>query len=127
MGCGLFDKYPRLRIVLGHLGEGLPYSMWRVDHCNGWVTGRHNYPARKKIAEYFYANFYLTTSGNFHSQTLLAALMEIGADRILFSVDWPFENVSHAAEWFDMAPISEADRLKIGRTNALKLFNLPGD
>jgi 2,3-dihydroxybenzoate decarboxylase len=126
MGSGLFDKYPRLKIILGHLGENLPYSVWRVDNCNGWVEGRHNYPAQKKIADYFYANFYLTTSGNFHTQTLIAAMMELGADKILFSIDWPFENVSHAAEWFDRVPISEADRLKIGRTNALKLLKLPG-
>jgi gamma-resorcylate decarboxylase len=125
MGSGLFDEYPRLKIILGHLGEGLPYGMWRVDHCNGWVPGRHKYPARRKIADYFYANFYVTTSGNFHTQTLLAAMMELGADRVLFSIDWPFENVSHAADWFDATPISEADRLKIGRTNALKLFRLP--
>jgi 2,3-dihydroxybenzoate decarboxylase len=124
MGSGLFDKHPRLQIILGHLGEGLPYNMWRVDHCNGWVQGRHNYPARKKIADYFYANFHLTTSGNFHTQTLVAAMMELGADRILFSADWPFENISHAAEWFDSVPISEADRRKIGRTNALDLFKL---
>jgi len=124
MGSGLFDEHPRLKIILGHLGEGLPYGMWRVDHCNGWVRGRHNYPARRKIADYFYANFYVTTSGNFHTQTLLAAMMELGADRVLFSIDWPFENVSHAADWFDAAPISEADRLKIGRTNALTLFRL---
>jgi gamma-resorcylate decarboxylase len=124
MGSGLFDKHPRLQIILGHLGEGLPYSLWRVDYCNGWVEGRHNYPARKKIADYFYANFHLTTSGNFHTQTLVAAMMELGADRILFSADWPFENISHAAEWFDSVPISEADRRKIGRTNALDLFKL---
>jgi len=125
MGSGLFDRYPRLKIILGHLGEGLPYNMWRVDHCNGWVQGRHRYAARKKIADYFYANFYLTTSGNFHTQTLLAAMMEVGADRLLFSIDWPFENVSHAAEWFDAVPISDDDRLKIGRGNAIRLFDLP--
>ena len=124
MGSGLFDKHPRLQIILGHLGEGLPYSMWRVDHCNGWVQGRHNYPARKKIADYFHANFHLTTSGNFHTQTLIAAMMELGADRIMFSADWPFENISHAAEWFDSVPISAADRRKIGRTNAIALFKL---
>jgi gamma-resorcylate decarboxylase len=124
MGSGLFDTFPGLKIILGHLGEGLPYNMWRVDHCNGWVTGRHKYPAKKKIADYFYENFYVTTSGNFHTQTLIGAMMELGADKVLFSVDWPFENVSHAAEWFDAVPISEADRRKIGRTNAVTLFKL---
>src|SRR5712691_5541816 len=126
MASGLFDSYPRLQIILGHLGEGLPYSLWRVDHCNSWVASRHNYPAKKKIADYFCANFHLTVAGNFHTPTLIAAMLEIGADRILFSTDWPFEDIGRAAEWFDHATISEADRVKIGRTNALKLFKLAG-
>jgi gamma-resorcylate decarboxylase len=124
MGSGLFDQYPRLRIILGHMGEGLPYSMWRIDHRNGWVKTPPRYKAKKKICEYFNEHFYLTTSGNFRTQTLIDALLEIGADRILFSADWPFENVDHAAQWFDGATISEADRKKIGRDNALRLFKL---
>ena len=94
MGCGLFDHYPRLAIVLGHMGEGLPFSRWRVEQCNAWIEGRHSYPAKKKIADYFNANFHLTTSGNFRNQTLIDAMLEIGSDRIMFSTDWPFENIS---------------------------------
>jgi len=124
MGCGLFDQYPGLKIILGHLGENLPYSMWRIDNRNAWVNEPKIYPATKNFGEYFQNNFYLTTSGNFRTQTLIDALLEVGADRILFSTDWPFENVDHAAHWFDSATISEADRLKIGRTNAIELFNL---
>ena len=110
------------------MGEGLPYSMWRIDHRNGWVKAPPSYPAKRKLAEYFQENFHLTTSGNFRTQTLIDAILEIGADRIMFSTDWPFENVDHAADWFDAASISEADRIKIGRTNAAKLFklDLPG-
>jgi predicted TIM-barrel fold metal-dependent hydrolase len=124
MGSGLFDQHPGLRIILGHMGEGLPYSMWRIDHRNGWVKSPPRYKAKKKICEYFNQHFYLTTSGNFRTQTLIDALLEIGADRILFSADWPFENVDHAAQWFDSATISPADRKKIGRDNALRLFKL---
>ncbi|MGD0848715.1 amidohydrolase family protein [Bradyrhizobium sp.] len=124
MGSGLFDQHPGLRIIIGHMGEGLPYSMWRIDHRNGWVKTPPRYKAKKKICEYFNAHFYLTTSGNFRTQTLIDALLEVGADRILFSADWPFENVDHAAQWFDSATISEADRKKIGRDNALRLFKL---
>jgi gamma-resorcylate decarboxylase len=127
MGSGLFDAHPRLKIILGHLGEGLPYSMWRVDNRNGWVNAPPTYAAKRKIADYFRENFYLTTSGNFRTQTLIDAMLEIGADRILFSTDWPFENVDHAANWFDQASISEGDRIKIGRTNAIKLFKLSLD
>jgi gamma-resorcylate decarboxylase len=124
IGSGLFDEVPSLQVILGHLGEGLPYSMWRIDHRNAWVKTPAKHKARRKIADYFAENFHLTTSGNFRTQTLIDAMLEVGADRILFSTDWPFENVDHAAIWFDQAAISEADRVKIGRTNALKLFKL---
>jgi len=124
MGSGLFDKYPGLQIVLGHMGEGLPFSIWRVDYHNAWVKFPQPYPAKKKIGEYFSQNFHITTSGNFRTQSLIDAMLEVGADRILFSTDWPFENIDHAAAWFDAADISEGDRTKIGRTNAIRLFKL---
>jgi gamma-resorcylate decarboxylase len=106
------------------MGEGLPYMMWRIDNRNAWVKVEKSYPAKRRIADYFNENFYITTSGNFRTQSLIDAMLEIGADRILFSTDWPFENIDHAADWFDSTTISEADRLKIGRTNAVSLFKL---
>ncbi len=124
MGSGLFDEHPNLRIILGHMGEGLPYMMWRIDNRNAWVKLPPKYPAKRRIADYFNENFYITTSGNFRTQTLIDAMLEIGADRILFSTDWPFENIDHAADWFDTTTISEADRAKIGRTNAKLLFGI---
>jgi predicted TIM-barrel fold metal-dependent hydrolase len=124
MASGLFDRHPRLQIILGHLGEGLPYSIWRCDNRNAWTKAPPGYPAKKRLGEYLQQNFYLTTSGNFHTPTLVNAMLEVGAERIMFSTDWPFENVDHAAIWFDACTISEADRLKIGRTNAERLFKL---
>lgn len=124
MCSGLFDDYPELNIILGHMGEGLPYSMWRIDNRNSWVNEPPKYPAEKKIVEYFNANFHITTSGNFRTQTMIDAILEMSADRILFSSDYPFEGVEEAATWFDSASISEPDRLKIGRTNAVNLFKL---
>jgi 2,3-dihydroxybenzoate decarboxylase len=124
MGSGLFDRYPRATVILGHLGEGLPYSLWRVDH---WISlSPRGIPARRKMADYFRSNFYITTSGNFRTPAFVDALMEIGADRILFSVDYPFEETAEAVEWFDRLPISTNDHLKIGRTNAAALFKLAG-
>ncbi len=124
MASGLFDAHPRLQIILGHLGENLPYAMWRVDNSNAWIPNRNKWPAEKHLCEYFSANFHLTTSGNFRTQALMNAMLEIGADRIMFSTDWPFENIDHAANWFDHCAISENDRIKIGRTNARRLFKL---
>ena len=126
MASGLFDAHPKLRIILGHLGEGLPYSIWRVDNRNAWAKVPKGYPAKKPLGDYFRENFYITTSGNFRTQTLVDAMLEISADHILFSADWPFENIDHAAKWFDVCTISETDRRKIGRGNALGLFKLNG-
>lgn len=124
MASGLFDAHPRLQIILGHMGENLPYAMWRVDNANAWIPNRNGWPAKKPLSEYFSRNFYLTTSGNFRTQALINAMLEIGADRIMFSTDWPFENIDHAANWFDNCAISESDRAKIGRGNARRLFRL---
>src|SRR5580698_1207152 len=124
MGSGLFDAHPKLNVVIGHMGEGLPYSMWRIDNHNKWMRVQNSYPAKRKIGDYFRENFYITTSGNFRTQTVIDAMLEIVSDRILFSTDWPFENIDHASDWFDEAPISEIYRQKIGRDNAKALFKL---
>ncbi len=123
MLSGLFDKYPNLTIILGHLGEGLPLMLPRLEHRlrmqqNGEGLGS----AKRPVSDYFSRNFYLTTSGHFHTKGLLDAISEIGVDRVLFSVDYPYESMVTASEWFDAALISENDREKIGRTNALRLF-----
>lgn len=124
IGSGLFDEHPNLQIVLGHLGEGIPAYLWRIDNRNAWMKAPHKYAARKQVADYIRSNFVLTTSGNFSTSALDQAIAEVGVDRVLWSADYPFEAISDAAEWFDRAPLSEADRVKIGRTNAAKLFKL---
>jgi 2,3-dihydroxybenzoate decarboxylase len=124
IGSGLFDECPKLKIVLGHLGEGIPVYLWRIDNRNGWMKAPHNYAAKQGVAHYFRRHFHLTTSGNFHTPALVNAVTEMGAERVMFSVDWPFEDVGEGARWFDQAELSEADRVKIGRTNAIKLFKL---
>ncbi len=124
IGSGLFDEHPRLKIVLGHLGEGIPVQLWRIDGRNGWMKERHRYAAKNGVGHYFRKHFHLTTSGNFHTPSLVNVVTEMGADRVMFSVDWPFEDVGEGSQWFDAAAINEADRLKIGRQNAIELFKL---
>jgi len=122
MGSGLFDEYPKLRVILGHLGEGLPFAIWRVDHRISRGTDRPK--AKQSMAHYLRENFYITTSGNFRTQALTDVILEVGADRVLYSVDYPFEDVVEATDWFDHAAISQSDRVKIARFNAQKLFRL---
>jgi predicted TIM-barrel fold metal-dependent hydrolase len=124
MASGLFDRHPRLNVILGHLGEGLPFMIWRVDHRISQTP--RGIPAQRKLAEYLEDNFYLTVSGNFRTPSFIDAMLEVGSDRIMFSVDYPFEKTVEAVTWFDELHISERDRLKIGRTNAMALFKLGG-
>ena len=124
IGSGLFDECPRLKMVLGHIGEGIPIYLWRIDGRNGWMQEPHRYAAKHGVGHYFRRHFYLTTSGNFSTPALANAVAEMGAGRVMFSVDWPFEAVEQAAAWFDKAEISEADRMKVGRSNAIELFKL---
>lgn len=124
MTSGLFDRHPDLNVILGHLGETLPFSIWRIDHRISFMGDLRKFS--QPLTHYLQHNFYVTTSGNFRTQALAATLSELGADRVLSATDYPYESMREAAAWFDTASISEADRLKIGRTNAQQLFRLAG-
>ncbi len=121
---GLFDRFPTVNVVLGHMGEGLTMALPRMDHRlrhqEPRSHGRHRHPP----SHYLSTNFYLSTSGVLRSQALLNAIMEVGADRILFAVDTPFESAREISSWFDSCPISEVDRRKIGFENAARLFRM---
>jgi gamma-resorcylate decarboxylase len=124
MTSGLFDRFPKLKVILGHLGETLPFNMWRIEHRISYMGDLRRF--KKPLGDYLRTNFYVTTSGNFYTPALTGVLAELGIDHILFSTDYPYESMREAADWFDNAPISETDRQMIGRNNAEKLFNLPG-
>ena len=119
---GVFDQFPDLTIILGHLGEALPYWLWRID--NMWQM--RDFPNRPERlpSEYFQDNFYISTSGMFWYPPLLCACMVMGADRILFAVDYPIESNKKAVQFIETAPISKSDKEKIFHQNAQKLFKL---
>jgi predicted TIM-barrel fold metal-dependent hydrolase len=122
IGSGLFDRHPNLSIILGHLGELLSSNIWRTDHRLEVAPRGLN--VKHKFGYYLRHNFYLTTSGNFRTPTLLNAIQEVGVDRILFSSDYPFEKMEDAARWFDNVELNEPDMEKIAGGNARRLFNL---
>ncbi|WP_153099076.1 amidohydrolase family protein [Paraburkholderia hayleyella] len=125
IGSGLFDRFPNLNVILGHLGELIQSNIWRTSH---WASANGKNPlgvkAKRPFIDYFRENFYVTTSGNFRTITMRNAIDEIGSDRVLFSADYPFEVMEEASTWFDAAEIGENDRQKIGRDNARRLFKL---
>jgi 2,3-dihydroxybenzoate decarboxylase len=116
---GVLDEYPNVKIVLGHLGEGLPFLLWRIDHAL-------SRPGNKKLnfREKFSRNFWITTSGNFSDPALLCSIQELGADRILFSVDWPFVENAPGVEWLEGVHLNQADKDKILHGNAKELLKL---
>jgi len=122
MGSGLFDEFPRVQVILGHFGELLPVNIWRTDHR--LEVAPRGIPALKPMAHYLRTNFHLTTSGNYRTPALLNALLEVGADRLMFATDYPFEAMRDATEWFDGLEINDADRAKISHENARRLLKL---
>ena len=120
---GLFDRFPTITMVLGHLGETLPYFAWRIQHCFEFNPGDKR--LERRLQDYLCDNFFVSTSGFFNDQALIGAVLTIGADRILFAVDYPYEPMDPATAWIERAPISELDRRKIAHLNARALFSLP--
>jgi gamma-resorcylate decarboxylase len=120
---GLFDRFPHLKVILGHQGEGLPSSCRASSLGSGMPAKKMRGRQLKPVTSYLRENFYLTT----------ASLPDSGAHRhpsrsglgsYLFSVDYPYETVQEQSDWFESLPISEGDRLKIGRANAQQLLPL---
>ncbi len=116
---GVFERYPRLKIILGHLGESLPFSLWRIDMA---LQRQGNRPT--PFRDTFREHFWITTSGNFSTPALLCSLMELGADRIMFSVDYPFVSNPPGVKWMEGVPLSAADRDKILGGNARELLKI---
>lgn len=116
---GVFDAYPDVKIILGHMGEGLPFLLWRINMALS-RPGNRSIPFR----EIFAHHFYVTTSGNFSTPALLCTMMELGIDRILYSVDWPFVMNMPGAEWVQALQISSEDKEKILNGNAKRLLKM---
>jgi 2,3-dihydroxybenzoate decarboxylase len=116
---GVFEKYPKLKFILGHLGEGLPFLLWRIN--NGLAR-----PGQKPVQfrDIFSAHFSITTSGFFADPALLLCVQEMGIDRILFAVDYPFETNAPGPEWLARVPLCDEDKAKIASGNAKRLLRM---
>jgi predicted TIM-barrel fold metal-dependent hydrolase len=119
---GLFDDCPKLKIILGHLGEGLPFAMHRLDEHTRAAAARRG--LRKTALEYFKENLLVTTSGNWYEPAFQCTVAALGVDRILFAVDWPYEANKTGVEFLKRISVSDADRAKIAHGNAERLLRL---
>ena len=118
---GTFDKFPGLQIVVGHMGEGLPFYYWRVGEDLARIAkDRLHKPAQ----EYFRDNLWITTSAFFQDELLNLALATMGEDRVLFSVDYPMASAKLGADWFRAVDLPRAIKEKIAHKNAERLLNI---
>jgi 2,3-dihydroxybenzoate decarboxylase len=125
---GVFDRFPKLRIVVGHLGEGLPYWLFRIDFMYGRGAASNRFPNAPKLArkpsEYLKGNFYVTTSGMAWEPVILYAQQVLGVDRVLYAMDYPYQFVPEEVGVTDNLPIGDADKKKLYQTNAERVFAL---
>jgi len=120
---GVFDRFPSARLILGHMGETLPFLLWRLD--SRWeISNRGEMRLKMPPSEYFKRNIWVTTSGVCADEPLRCALDVLGKDRILFAVDYPFEQPTEAGEWIEAAAITDEERRNICYNNAARLLNL---
>ncbi len=121
---GVFDRYPKLRIVIGHMGENIPYALYRLD----WMHGHFDF-GRPKLeltpGEYFRRNFWITTSGVNWVPALELCIEVLGADRILWAVDYPYQETVEATQWLNDAPLADDIKDRIFHLNAEKVFKIP--
>jgi 2,3-dihydroxybenzoate decarboxylase len=119
---GLFDRFPKLKVVLGHMGEVLPAVLWRID--SRFKVYRPKVALNLMPSEYIRRNFYATTAGACQHDALVCAIKALGADRVMFSVDYPMEDSVESAQFIDTAPISDAEREMVCWSNAARLLKL---
>lgn len=118
--AGVFDRLPDLQIIIGHMGEMIPFMLARVDDT---LTPMAQH-LQRPVPDYFLQNFHITTSGFFTDPPLLLAMQVMGADRIIFSVDYPFSTNEQGRAFLDQAPLSPAEKEKISHLNAERLLGL---
>jgi uncharacterized protein len=117
---GAFDRYPRLQLIIGHLGEALPFMLPRIDRNLPMKLTKLQRP----MGAYLRENLSYTVSGFNFTTTFVNLLLEVGADRIMFSADYPFGSLSEARSFLDDLPVSPADKEKIAHLNAELLLGL---
>ncbi|QKX54955.1 uncharacterized protein TRUGW13939_02045 [Talaromyces rugulosus] len=122
---GVFDRFPRLKIVIGHMGENIPFQLWRFDHRMSYYSNEPLPKAKRSLRETMKTNISITTSGHYGTPALLFAIRELGIDRVLFSIDYPYERIDQGPKWFDsITELSEEEKKQIAFGNAKRLLKL---
>ncbi|KAF4469116.1 Amidohydrolase 2 [Fusarium albosuccineum] len=122
---GIFDQFPGVQVVIGHMGEGIPFNLWRADHWYNKPVKKATRPSKHDYKYYFTHNVSITTSGNFSTDVLKFCIDQIGIDRCLFSIDYPYDTIQEAQDWWKTVDLPDDKKRAVARSNAVKLFKLP--
>lgn len=125
---GAFDRFPRLKIVVGHLGEALPFWLFRIDYMHRASVAAKRYqrigPLKRKPSDYMRENIYVTTSGMAWEPAILFCQSVLGMDRVLYAMDYPYQFHADEVTVSDNLPLSNSDKKKFFQLNAEKVFSL---
>ena len=122
MMSGVFDRFENLKIVIGHMGEAVPFWLWRLNYMGNPARGRS--PQKLLPGEYFQKNFAITTSGVEDSIALRYCIDKIGIDNVMWAIDYPYQPTTPAVTWIDSAPLTEDERAKLCHRNAERIFKI---
>ena len=121
---GLFERFPKLKIVIGHMGESIPFNIWRADYIYGVHKEWGDIPGNLKPSEVFKRNFWITNSGVEHGPALKYCIEVLGADRIIWAIDYPYQVSPPAVKFMNEVDISKEDKEKIFHKNAERIFHI---
>jgi 2,3-dihydroxybenzoate decarboxylase len=125
---GVFDRFPRLQMVLGHMGEALPYWMFRLDYMHEAQVRAKRYeclkPLKKKISGYLRENIYVTNSGVAWEPAILFARQVLGNDRVMYAMDYPYQYEPQEVTAMDALPLSQEELHQFYQGNAERVFKL---
>ncbi len=119
---GVFDRHPNARVILGHMGEFLPFQLSRLD--SRFEVLDFTRPLERLPSEYFRTNIAITTTGVFSHAALIAAIQEVGVDNVMFSIDYPFEWTEKAVQFIQTAPLAPTDQARVAHVNAERILRL---
>lgn len=123
---GLFDRFPKLKIVIGHMGEGIPFWLWRIDYMHRNSTMRSGVAPKLQLtpSEYFMRNFWITTSGVEDPLALKYSIDRLGADKVMWAIDYPYQPAAPAVKFMDDAKLDDATKALVYGETAAKLFHI---
>ena len=125
---GAFDRFPKLQLVFGHLGEGMPFWMPRLDYMHRAQVTSQRYealqPLKRTVSEYLRENVFITTSGMCWEPAVMFCRSVLGNDRVLYAMDYPYQFVPEEVAAMDLLPVSDQEKKAFFQTNAEKVFRL---